>query len=221
MLAQHTVPKHLFHVHYAGAAGNHEIRNKTKYINKLGSTYSFQINNFSLGIDYHFLFGYYQGIDLFQSLRTSEGMLISDNGSLINTETYFRGNQLHIIGGKMFPANSLTSFQFNIGLGFLHHFLHITTLDGKMAYLSKNNLKGYDQLSFGPSLLQELRINHFGEKQRINYYIQLFAQEAFMQNLRKYNYFEASADTKTHFNFIFGLQVGWLIPLFNQNDTVF
>lgn len=219
--AQSTVPAHLFHIQYAGATGNKEITSKTKYINELGFSYSHQLKSITFGLEYEFLFGYYRGKDLFSSLRTSAGKIISNNGDLIDIESFFRGNQIHVLAGKMFPKKQNSCFQANLGIGILQHYVKSVTIDGKLAYLSNENLKGYDQLSVGPSLKQQIRWNRFGPKQKVNFYLELFAQEAFMKNLRKYNYFTSMPDEQYHFNFIFGFQIGWLIPMFNNSDKVF
>jgi hypothetical protein len=144
-------------------------------------------------------------------------MIISDQGSLIDVQTLFRGNSGYFTFGRFLQLTKVSYLQANIGLGIMEHHLSIKTLDGTSAYLSKNNLKGYDQLSLGPTIKQQLRFNHFGTKRRVNCYVELFCEEAFLQNLRKYNYFNNSVDTKNHFNFTAGIQFGWMIPFLNSD----
>lgn len=214
---ENLIPQHLFCVSYKGAVGNQQISSKTSYINGIGGGYQFYKNRFSYGVDYHFLFGYYSGIDLFSAIRTGEGKIISDQGSLIDLQVLFRGNSAYFSIGSFVPLSRISQLQFNMGIGILEHHLSIKTLDGTSAYLAKNNLKGYDQLSMGLALRQEIRINHFGPKKRVNCYFQLFFEEGFLQNTRTFNYFNNTIDTKNHFNFIAGAQLGWMIPLFNTN----
>ncbi|MFZ9848884.1 MAG: hypothetical protein ACO3EE_12160, partial [Flavobacteriales bacterium] len=198
-----------------------EINSKTNYINRIGAAYQLQRKQLTLGIEYQFLFSPYSGNDLFSSIRTSEGLIISDNGSLIDLQTLFRGNSAYVSVGKIITSSTKNCFQINLGVGILEHHLSIKTLDESAAYFTKNNLKGYDQLSLGPSLKQQFRINHFGTKKRINFYLELFCEEAFLQNARKYNYYNNSIDTKNHFNFTAGIQVAWMIPFFSSTEEDF
>jgi hypothetical protein len=163
------------------------------------------------------MFGYYSGVDLFSALRTSEGMIISDQGSLIDLQVLFRGNSAYFSFGRFISLSPVSYLQVNLGVGVMEHHLSIKTLDGTSAYLSKNNLKGYDQMSIGPAIRQEIRLNHFGPRKRINCYLEFFCEEGFLQNTRKYNYFNNSVDTKNHFNFMAGVQLGWMIPFLNSN----
>ncbi len=213
---ENALPKHLFCATYSGSIGSKEISAKTNYISRIGAAYQFQKKQYTLGLEYQFMFSAYSGVDLFSALRTSEGLIISDNGSLIDIQTLFRGNSSYITCGKIIPISSVNSFQFNVGFGILEHHLSIKTFDESSAYFTKNNLKGYDQLSLGPAIKQQFRFNHFGPKNRINCCLELFCEEAFLQNSRKYNYYSNSTDTKNHFNFTAGIQFGWMIPFLNN-----
>lgn len=214
---QNALPQHLFCITYSGSIGNKEINSKTNYISRIGAAYQFQKKNYTLGLEYQFMFSAYSGDDLFSALRTSEGLIISDHGSLIDIQTLFRGNSGYFTFGKIIPISAVNSFQFNVGVGILEHHLSIKTFDETSAYFTKNNLKGYDQLSIGPAIKQQFRFNHFGPKKRINCYLELFCEEAFLQNTRKYNYYSNSSDTKNHFNFTAGIQFGWMIPFLNNS----
>jgi hypothetical protein len=218
---ENTLPQHLFCITYSGSIGNKEISAKTNYINRIGAAYQFQKKHNTLGLEYQFMFSAYSGADLFSALRTSEGLIISDNGSLIDIQTLFRGNSGYLTLGKIIPVSGSNCFQINLGFGIFEHHLSIKTLGESGAYFTKNNLKGYDQLSIGPAIKQQFRLNHFGSKKRINCYLELFCEEAFLQNVRKYNYYSNSTDTKNHFNFTAGIQLGWMIPFLNSTEEDF
>lgn len=208
---------HLFEVSYNGAGGSAEIRQKTEYINRIGLGYSYQWNKKSIGIQYHFLFGDYVGADLFAALRTSEGLLIASDGSLTDVSVFLRGNSFYASIGRLLPLQNNNFLGFNFCAGALQNRLIIRSLGSTLPFLSSEMVKGYDQFSLGPSLKQELRLTHLGPKRRINFYVGFFVEEAFLKNLRKYNYFNNTVNDAWHFNFLFGIQAGWIIPLYTTD----
>ena len=208
----------LFDVSYSGGGGNAEVSQKTTYINRMGAGYSYLGNKMSFGLQYHFLFGDYSGPDIFAALRTSEGLFIASDGSLTNVSVFYRGNSFYASIGRVFPVKSGDLIGLNFCAGALQNKLAIKSLGGTLPFLSSESIKGYDQFSIGPSVKQEIRWTHLGAKKRVNFYVALFGEEAFLKNLRKYNYFNTSADEAWHFNFMFGIQAGWIIPVYANND---
>ncbi len=205
---------HLFDVSYSGSGGNAEVGQKTNYINRIGVGYSYQRNKMSFGLQYHFMFGDYSGKDIFAAMRTSEGLFIASDGSLTDISVLFRGNGLYATVGRVFPLTATNNINLNFCAGALQNNLAIRSLGSSLPFLFPDNIKGYDQFSMGPSVKQEVRWTHLGADKRINFYVGLFAEEAFLKNLRKYNYFNNAADEAWHFNFMFGVQAGWIIPVY-------
>jgi hypothetical protein len=205
---------HLFDVSYSGSGGNAEVSQKTSYINRIGVGYSYQRKKMSFGLQYHFMFGDYSGKDIFGAMRTSEGLFIASDGSLTDISVFFRGNSLYASVGRILPFSLQNNISLNFSAGVLQNNLAIRSLGSSLPFLSADNIKGYDQFSMGPSVKQEIRWTHLGANKRINFYMALFVEEAFLKNLRKYNYFNNSTDEAWHFNFMFGIQAGWIIPMY-------
>ncbi|MFM7022077.1 MAG: hypothetical protein ACKOXB_03800 [Flavobacteriales bacterium] len=210
---------YLFDLSYGGGSGNGEVTAKTAYINRMGAGYTFVGKKMSFGLQYHFLFGEYSGEDIFAAFRTSEGLFIADDGGLSDVSVFYRGNALYAHVGKPFRIKENNVLTVNCGAGFLQNNLLARSLGGNLPFLSDENMKGYDQFSFGPSLKQEIRWTYLGPERRINFYVGLFAEEAFLKNLRNYNYFNNTVDAARHFTFLYGIQAGWVIPLYTDNDT--
>ncbi|MCX6181763.1 MAG: hypothetical protein NT150_07540 [Bacteroidetes bacterium] len=209
---------HLFDLSYSGAWGNGEVAQKSTYINRIGVGYSYKLNKLTMGLQYYFLFGDYAGPDIFAALRTSEGLFIASDGSLTDVAVFFRGNGFYASIGRAIPLKVNDFLGLNFCAGALQNRLAIRSLGSTLPFLSSESIKGYDQYSLGPSVKQEIRWTHLGPKKRINFYLELFAEEALLKNLRKYNYFNGAADESWHFNFMFGIQAGWIIPVYANND---
>ncbi len=216
LFAQNKDLKHILNLNYSTNFGNKELSTKSNFINCFGLEYNYYPKKFYVGAQYQLLFGQYTGVDLFKNIRTSEGLIIADDGSLIDLKTQFTGNQAHLLFGFPLFTNTHWHTETTLGAGFMQNQLKSKTLEGTSAYLSKSNLKGYDQWSIGPSTIQEARLIYLSENRKINFKISTYIQEVLLWNIRKYNYYNNTSDTNSHFNFIFGIQIGWIIPIYSS-----
>jgi hypothetical protein len=215
IVAQTLGDSHFFDLSYSGLSGNAKVIAKSNFISAVGLAYTYETKgNIVFELQYRFLFGNYSGPDLFSALRTTQGLLIAVDGSLTDVSVLYRGNSFYFNVGKNWPLVARHNLQFLLGVGLYQDLFLLRSLGATLPFLVNGMDKGYDQLSAGPSFQQALRYRHLGAQKRINYSIDVFVQQAFLSNLRKYNYFNHTADDAQHFNLIFGLQFAWIIPAF-------
>jgi|GEM_PF-2764725 len=215
IVAQTLVNRYFFTLSYSGYSGNANFTEKSDFASAVGLAYTIETKrNIVFELQYRFLFGNYSGPDLFSALRTAQGLLIAIDGSLTDVSVLYRGNSFYFNVGKNWSIAASTDLQFLFGMGLYQDVLSFRSLGATLPFLVNGMDKGYDQFSMGPAFQQALRWRHLGAQKRINYSVDIFVQQAFLSNLRKYNYFNHTSDDAQHFNLIFGLQLAWIIPAF-------
>ena len=222
VIAQTLVDRHFFELSYTALSGNTKFTQKSAFVSAVGMAYSYETKrNIIYELQYRFLFGNYSGPDLFTALRTQQGLLIAVDGSLTDVSILYSGNSLCFNIGKNWSLTTNSELQFLLGMGLYQEVLSLRSLGATLPFLVNGMSKGYDQLSMGPSFRQALRWRHLGAQKRINYSVGIFVEQAFLRNLRKFNYFNYTADEAQHFNLMFGLQLAWIIPAFTASKEEF
>ena len=149
------------------------------------------------------------------NLKTSEGLVIDDEGRLTYIYLEERGTSFFLTFGKLFNVlakNNNSGVLVYGGLGTLHHKIRIAFKD-KIQSLSDEYKKGYDRLSFGYAANGFLGYMHLSKNRFINFYGGIDLVYGQTQSLRKFNYDTQKADTDYQSNIMYGFNVGWIIRL--------
>ncbi len=177
--------------------------------------------NWLFNAEFSYIFGTDVKIkdSLFKHLETSGGFIIDGNGIPADVVTYERGFNLKAQFGKLIPAfgyNRNSGLFFTAGGGYLRHSIYITVLENTASQLNGDYRKGYDRLTGGISLNQTIGYIHLSNRHVVNFFAAFEFTEAFTKSLRDYDFDLMKADTQNRTDLMFGIKIGWIIPLYGK-----
>lgn len=188
-----------------------------------GISYSFKFsNNFILSASFDFLFGSdVKEDDILDELKTSKGYLLNSQGLMEPIALEERGYFTSFKIGKLFPVLSVnpnSGIFVNIGAGFIQHkiFFNYNQNYIDLPQIQGDYLKGYDRLTNGLALSQEIGYYHFANNNLGSFHFAFTVIEGFTQNRRDWNFDEFSKDTKKRLDLLYGFKIGLDIPVYNR-----
>ncbi len=157
--------------------------------------------------------------ELVSNIISSSGALASD-GRTTQISMDERGMNFSLNIGKVYPifgSNKNSGLWLQFGAGYLYHKIKIEDIDAKSPiFLDEEILKGYDNLSAGPSTSQSIGYIHLSDKKVVNFYVGLEFIQAYTKNLRKYSYQEMKPVSGSKFDSLIGIKIGWVIPTYKR-----
>tara|TARA_B110001469_G_scaffold126797_1_gene145455 strand:+ start:1073 stop:1834 length:762 start_codon:yes stop_codon:yes gene_type:complete len=186
--------------------------------NSVGGAFGFKtLSNWQFEIEGNYMFGSrLKRIDLLSDISNEEGDITDSEGELVKLIFDLRGFTVFATVGKLFPlkeSNNNSGILTQIGVGFLQHKIFIDYRDGDVFQLSKSMLKGYDRLHNGFATKQFIGYQHFGRKNMFNFYVGFEFQQGFTKNRRQYNYDTKSFDLDRKIDLLYGIRLGWSLPV--------
>lgn len=196
-----------------------EMYNKYSFNFRFGisPTYYFYNSNISLGVSADYIFGNKVKNISYSNLLTSDDEIINTSLLLSSLETTERGLLFGVIFSKIFPfdkQNIRTGLRIDIGPYYLAHWIHFKDALGEIPQLEGDYKKGYDQLTGGPALKEFIGYQYLNQKKRISFIAGFEFYQAYTKNLRLYNFSTATENNKRNFDFLSGIKVGWILPLY-------
>jgi len=184
--------------------------------------------NWLFGLEYSYIFGSQiknQG-HLLDSILTPDGNLIGGNGLYEVMNINERGNLIFFKVGKIFHKlgpNVNSGLYFNLGAGFFEHRILYYFSGGGSPPIPLNDdyVKGYDQLTYGPGLSQAFGFLYLGNNHKINFSIELEANEGITHNARGYDYNTMSYQNQQDLDMLFGIKVHWYLPFHRDFESVY
>lgn len=177
-------------------------------------------NNWLIGLDGNFLFADKVKEDgILDSIATGQGFIIGESGEYAKVYLYERGFQFTLKAGKLFNLfgpNKNSGLLVTAGAGLLQHKIKIDVDKDDVPELSKEYKKGYDRMSNGLALTENISYLYCGNKRLLNFMIGIECTQAFTQNRRSYNFDQRAADTKKRVDLLYGIRVGWFFPLYRH-----
>ncbi|MFY9308936.1 MAG: hypothetical protein WAQ28_07795 [Bacteroidia bacterium] len=173
--------------------------------------------------------GYFFGKDIrekgiFDSIVTSDGNIINRNGEFADVRVYERGFTVSVTAGRMFALkkpNPNSGIVLNVGIGFIQHKLRIETIGNNVPQLSTEYKKGYDRLTNGLLLSENLGYMYLSNNRLLNFYFGFECLQGFTQNRRSYDYDLRKQDTKKRLDIFYGGKIAWILPLYKKAPQEF
>ena len=198
---------------------------------RFGNSSSIQ-GNFEIKTQKYWTFGingsYFFGKDvkesLFDSISTSTGAIINRLGEYADVRTFERGFTFSGTFGRMFAfkkPNPNSGIVFNVGLGFMQHKIRIETINNNVPQLSKEYKKGYDRLSNGILLSENLGYMYLSNNRLANFYFGIECLQGFTQNRRSFDYDLMKKDTQKRVDILYGAKIAWVLPLYKKAPQEF
>jgi hypothetical protein len=182
------------------------------------------VKNWTFGINGSYFFGKDVKESIFDSISTSNGGIIDKTGQFADVRLFERGFSIAVTAGRMFSwkkPNPNSGIVFNVGAGLMQHKIRIETIGNAVPQLSKEYKKGYDRLTNGFMLTQDLGYLYFSSNRLVNFYVGLECMEGFTQNRRSYNYDTMMKDNSKRTDILFGGKVAWILPLYKRAPQEF
>ncbi|MCX7861743.1 MAG: hypothetical protein N2449_01965 [Bacteroidales bacterium] len=179
-------------------------------------------NNFIFELNANHIFGSKLKGDaahIFDSIKTSNGMIINMHGEYAKVRTFERGffvgfRMGYIINFKKPNPNS--GLMLMMGAGHLQHKIRIEN-DGNNAPQIINEYKlGYDKMRYGLSLSQFIGYVYFSKSQVLNFYIGTEFYQAWTKSGRSWDFNLMKKDENKYFDVLYSLKFGWIIPIYSK-----
>ena len=176
-------------------------------------------SNLILSLEGEYLFGG-EVPDRQNALRN----VFTDNGNLINTTGNYavvninqRGTHFHLSLEKLFPKtgpNLNSGLGLGLGAGYGFYWLNIDNVNNDSPQILDEYKKGYDRLSSGFSLKQNISYLYLSPNRMINFKLSFEVSEIWTQDLRKYYYPTGLLSSDPQLNFMYSLKLKWYIPIY-------
>ncbi len=156
--------------------------------------------------------------EIMSDISTSQGGIIGTEGTFITLKPMQRGFDVMLKCGKLIPAfniNVNSGIFVNVGVGYLMHKIRWYVQDKDAPQLDKEYRKGYDRLTEGFAISQEVGLLVMSNKRMWNYRVALEGVEAFTKN-KRYNFDTMSRDNKNRLDIYLGVKFTWMVPLFGR-----
>lgn len=172
------------------------------------------------GVESKYFFGGDVKEDVVSNLRTSEGFLITQDKNIgsvsLNQRSFFLGGSI----GKIIPLakDNRSGIRISANAGFFQHRIRIED-GGSLPQLGGNYRLGYDRLTYGLGLTEFIGYQYLSRNRLINFYAGFEFTQGFTQNRRTVNYDTGIAETAPRQDFLWGFQIGWILPIYNSKST--
>ncbi|MFH1004083.1 MAG: hypothetical protein V1781_01075 [Bacteroidota bacterium] len=180
--------------------------------------------NILIGAGWHYIFGNQIKENVLDSISTgsgfsNDGFIIDQNGGPAYIRIFERGFTASVFFGKIFPvagSNPNSGIMIYGGPAFLQHKIKIDDIGHQSPQLTDNYKKGYDRLTNGFGLHEFLGYVCISNKRMINFYGGFEFYQTFTQSRRSFDFDLMKRDTDKRTDFLFGVRVGWILPLYKK-----
>ena len=186
-------------------------------------------SNWLIGIELNYMFS--------QNIKNSDSLLwdlevhpgefiISNSGGSSEVRLHERGMNGFVKFGKLFSIlspNPNSGFFVTVGAGYLGYKIRIDNVASKALIFADNAdgyndyLKGYDRLTGGFALSENVGYMLFSNSRLLNFYVAADFMQGFTKNKRIYDFDRrAYTDQNTRHDFLYGFRVGWIFALYQR-----
>ena len=190
-------------------------------LNVGGSLLYMTTKKWLFGAEGGFMFGNSLKEDVLINLRTSDGNIIGSSKQYADVISEERGRFIGITVGKIIPIKATSKrsgLRFTLSIGVLEHKIRIDDQFGEVPQLAGEYMKGYDRLTNGLAITEFIGYQHFSKNRLVNYFVGFEFTQGFTKSRRSFNYDTMETDTKTRTDLLYGLRVGWTLPLYTSDS---
>jgi hypothetical protein len=184
----------------------------------LGSQY-LTAKSWTYEFDFNLMFGDEVKEDVLSSFRNENGNLIGSNGDLADVFSRERGFFMGALIGKIFSnPNKQNGIKVAAGGGVLSH--NIRFLDESSGFFQINGdyLKGYDRLTRGFALKQQIGHEYHSKNGRINLNLVFEFTQGFTENVRKYYFDQSTYVSGKRLDLLYGLRATYMLPVWRKSS---
>lgn len=180
-------------------------------------------SNVTFGVDGGFIFGnQLQNPYIFQDVYNDNGTVTALDGEPADLLYGMRGMNANLSVGYVWNRlghNPNSGLWVELGAGFLMHKIRIESIYDDVPQLEGDYKKGYDRMHMGICAKQFIGYLFQANGRFRNFYAGLEFIEGFTQNQRNYNFDLEGPDPGTKLDIIYGVKLGWMIPIYTRHDN--
>ncbi|HYG51297.1 MAG TPA: hypothetical protein VD905_10365 [Flavobacteriales bacterium] len=175
--------------------------------------------NVLFGLESSFIFGKKVKEDVMSNLRTSDSAIIDQNGAYAIVLAYERGFMINAYTGYLWSKigpNPNSGLLIKAGVGFLQHKIRIEHNKNPVPALSDEYLYGYDRLTNGINFTEFIGYQLLSNSRLLNFFAGFEFTQGFTQSRRDWNFNEYKKDETKRKDYLYGIRVGWILPLYKR-----
>ncbi len=217
----------MFGFHYSFHMPAGDMADRFGNSNTVGGDFVFKSSSgWIAGLDYSFLFGekIINRDDYFKGIRNKQGFVIDGNGMLAEVFLYERGFNAAVILGKQFNIwnpNPNSGPFIQLHGGFMQHYVRIENPYKTAPQVNGDYAKLYDRMTAGFSLSEFVGYRFMGNNRLWNFYAGFEFIQGFTKGMRTYNADDMTSDESKRHDLLYGIRVGWVIPLYGKTKRDF
>lgn len=177
-------------------------------------------HNLFFGFDGNFVFGNnIKEAGILDSLKTSSGFIIDQNGNPATVRLFERGYGASIHIGKLFSVlahNKNSGILAYAGPTYFQHKIKIDDIGRQTAELVESYKKGYDRLTNGFGFHEFIGYVYLSNNRILNFFGGFDFLQVFTKSQRSYDFDLMRADTKKRLDVLSGIRIGWILPLYRS-----
>ncbi len=182
-------------------------------------------SNWMFGLEGTFFFGNkVKERSVLDPLRTPEGEIIDMNGEFADVLMLERGFTVTGTVGYLLPVwgpNPNSGILFKLGGGLMQHKIRLEANRNDVPQLKGDYKKGYDRLSNGFMLSQFVGYQYLSNRRLVNFFGGVEFFQGFTTGRRGFNYDQVAPDNTRRTDFLYGIRVGWILPIYARPPKEF
>jgi hypothetical protein len=216
----------LVSINYKANFTGGDLADRWGFNNQLGLDIDYKLkSNLTIGLSGGFIFGnQLKDTTAFQSLNNSFGTITGISGEPAGVLYLMRGATGYASVGYVFNKlgnNPNSGLWVKASFGYLMHKIRIESLLDDVPQLEGDYRKGYDKLTMGFSTSQFIGYLFQSDRRLLKFYGGFEFTQGFTKNVRTYDFDIGGPDTQQKFDLIYGLKVGWILPISQRTRSLY
>lgn len=216
----------LFSINYAYQLPEGDLKDRFGLNHNLGFSSGIKLSS-SWIFDIHgnFIFGQnVKDTTIIDHLQNSQGWIINQYGEENRVLIHERGLTLSFQVGKIFDfigPNPNSGLLIKAGIGIIRHKIKIENENNLVPQLNPEKLPYYDRLTMGLLIKEFIGYQHMSNNRLTNFYIGIEASQGLTRGMRDYQIDLMAPLKEKRLDLLFGIRLGWIIPVFRQAPQEF
>ncbi len=165
-------------------------------------------------LDFNIMFGNTVKEDVLAPLRNSKGLLIGESGGLTDVYGRQRGYFLGALYGYIYSLNeSQSGIRLAAGAGIMSHKIRLIDELSNVAQLKNGYDTGYDRLTRGLGLRQQIGYEHHSKNGLMNLNLVFEVSQAFTKSVRSYQFDIGKVEEGNRLDLLYTLRATWYLPI--------
>jgi len=184
---------------------------------QLAAYYKFS-NDWMVGLQGSTIFGNRIKANVLDSIATSDGGIIANDGNYTNVNYFERGYDIQVTVGKLIPLhkkNLNSGVLLMMSSGYLRHHIRIETPSDWVPQVSGSYEEGYERITAGVCVTEFAGYQYISKNRIINFFAGLEFTQGYTKSL-EYDFDLMEKNTTLRYDLLNGVRVGWILPILRK-----